>query len=130
MNKLQTLILMLLPIMAMLTGCEDKNEPEDKSSQLIGTWYISETTSGDYVSVRIEQSYTFRTNKTATAKMQGYMNNTLMTEKIFEYTYSFNGKILSLKNVDSGKTSTYTATISGRTLTIKGNDGEMVYHKR
>lgn len=27
MNKLQTLILMLLPIMAMLTGCEDKNEP-------------------------------------------------------------------------------------------------------
>lgn len=42
MNKLQTLILMLLPIMAMLTGCEDKNEPEDKISisleQLVGIW--------------------------------------------------------------------------------------------
>lgn len=129
MKKVFSLML-LLATMLTFTACSGDNDDEPDYPSIVGTWFRTySSTSGNYT-ITVEQTSTFHADNTVVAHMKMYMNDNLLRDRQFNYTYSYNGKILTMTEVDSGETQKYSVKILGNTLTLIGDNGESVFTKK
>ncbi|MDE6535889.1 MAG: lipocalin family protein [Muribaculaceae bacterium] len=128
MKKLLTLILMLLPMVAVLTGCNDKDEPVDYSSKLVGTWVAERSTTNENLNmtVSIESIWAFKNTGNCTWTIYSKLNGKVIESRENSYKYSYNGNELSL--TANGQTSKLSAVLKGNTLTIITNEGTTLTH--
>lgn len=124
--------MLLLATMLTFTACSsDDDEKQPDYPSIIGTWTRTavETSSGN-TSITIEQTQIFRADNTATGKVYMYLNNNLMQQKTFEYTYTYNGSVLKMTSKDDGTSQTFSVSISNNTLTMTGDDGTLTFTRK
>lgn len=89
---------------------------------ILGTWTETSYNEGDYVSSKIETSWTFRENKTATQRVVMYMNGINMADKSAESTYVYNGKEIITKH-SSGNESVLEVSVYGNKMRLGDGEG-------
>lgn len=129
MRKVFSLMLLLATLLAF-TACGDDKEDEPNYPSIVGTW--SRTVSEEQIgngTMTIKQKEVFKSNGTAQGIAEIYLNKDLYQSNTFDYTYTYNGKILTMKSATTGETESFSVTISGNTLTQVGEDGTFVFQK-
>lgn len=113
-------------------GCskEDDESNESIKEQLIGTWGRTAVESSGNTTITIEQIQTFNINNTAYTSAKVYLNGSLMQSKSFEYTYTCKGDMLYMTGKDSGTTQAYRVSITGKTMSMTGDDGILTFTKQ
>lgn len=132
MKKVFSLMLLLATILTF-TACsddDDKDEPIDYTSQLVGTWVYEKSTTNENlgVTVSIESIWTFRTNKTCNWTLQSKVNDRVTNSTDIDATYSYDGKILKLTH--DGTIEEISAVINGNNFTIVTDKGNSMTHRK
>ena len=89
---------------------------------ILGTWADVSYTEGDYISSKLELSWTFREDKTATQRLVMYMNGVNMKDVSLDFTYVYNGKEIVTKN-SSGKESVHEVYVNGNKMRLGDSEG-------
>ncbi|MBQ7823002.1 MAG: lipocalin family protein [Bacteroidaceae bacterium] len=104
------------------TKVKDSGDEEVNYEQIIGTWTETSYTEGEYVSSKIELSWTFRSDKTATQRIVLYINNINTKDVSVDFTYVYNGREIITKH-SSGEETTHEVSISGNKMTLGDGEG-------
>lgn len=127
MKKLLTLTLLLATLLTF-SACEDKNEPVDYSSKLVGTWVAEKSTTNENLNmtVSIESEWVFKNTGNCTWTIKSKLNGKLLESRENSYKYSYNGNELSL--TANNQTSKLSAVLKGNTLAIITDEGTTLTH--
>lgn len=116
--------MLLLATILTFTACGDDDDEPDYPS-IVGTWYriVAQEKAGNST-VTVTQTWIFNSNGSAQGIANVYIDKELRQEKTFDYTYKYDGKILT---IDSDAVD---ATIANGRLTVTDIDGEkMIFNK-
>jgi len=123
MRKILLSMVAMIAMCVSLCGCSSDDEmPEIDYSQILGTWAETSYTDGDYVSSKLELTWTFRENKTATQRIVLYMNDINMKDVSVDFTYVYNGKEIITKT-SSGEETVHEVSISGNKMRLGDGEG-------
>ena len=114
-KKFLTSLLLLLGATLLFSACSD----EPQNTAIVGVWSYVYTDNGWYGKNEVGITYTFTTKRKATCHMWVYKNGKKTSDDNFNFTYQFDGSVLTLKD-SSKETVSYNVYINGNKLTMGG----------
>jgi hypothetical protein len=120
MIKIKTLLFALLLVSFTACSSDDDEIGDANDTALVGTWTITET-EGD---TELSEKVTFNANSSGDIVSTYTFDGTTETETV-SFTWSTSGNKLTL--VIAGETEIVTYSISGDSLTITTQDGDVIF---
>lgn len=111
-------LFLIVGTMGVQSCSEDKDVPFDDS--IVGTWSYVVSDNSWYEKNEVGISYTFKSDRKVTCRMLVYKYGIKTKDKEYNFTYEFDGKVLTLKD-SSGDQTSYNVSINGNKLTMDGN---------
>lgn len=108
---------LILAIGGVFVSCSNSDEPDNDS--IVGTWSHIVTDNSWWGKNEVGITYTFTKQKKVTCKMWVYKDSKKTMDETYNFSYTFDGKKLTLKDSNNNTTS-YIVTINGNTMTMDG----------
>ncbi len=123
MKKIFGLMLLCATLVGFVS-CEKSEEDLSNYPSIIGTWYdyYVSSSSNDYISITMESeiSWTFRSNGTATERLDVYMNDVLLKSSSLNFEYNYKGSYIDFKK-DDGISFRFNVSVNGNKMRL-GNE--------
>ncbi|MDH5413358.1 MAG: lipocalin family protein [Flavobacteriaceae bacterium] len=123
MIKIKTLLFALLLVSFTACSSDDDEMGDASDTALVGTWTITETEGETEFSEKV----TFNANSSGDIVSSYTFDGTTETETV-SFTWSTSGNKLTL--VIAGETEIVTYSISGDSLTITTQDGDVIFTRQ
>ena len=115
-------MMLLCATMFCVSSCEKAEEYNENYPSIIGTWYeLIDSQSGDYMSTDIETYWIFRSNGTATHKLDMKMNGVSIITENLDYQYIYKGTYIDFST--DKNSFRYNVSVNGNKMRLGDDDG-------
>ena len=126
------LAVIMASMRAVLTSCSSSDDESerfeiDQYARIEGLWQDVSRSEGEIISSDLVYEFKFNHDRTGYWRLYLTLNGRIIKEQKREFTYTFTGEKLTLRDSETSSTTEYSSHISNNTLTISNEeDGKFV----
>ena len=128
------LAVIMASMSAVFTSCSSDDESErfeiDQYARIEGLWQDVSKSEGEIISSDLVYEFKFNHDRTGYWRLYLTLNGRIIKEQKREFTYTFTGEKLTLRDSETSSITEYSSHISNNTLTISNEENGKFVLKR
>lgn len=133
MKKIITFLFLSVIMMGVVSCSSSDDESEFEIGQyarIEGLWQYVSKSEGEIISSDLVYEFKFNHDRTGYWRLYLTLNGRIIKEQKREFTYTFTGEKLTLRDSETSSTTEYSSHISNNTLTISNEENGTFVLKR